>query len=67
MRIENLEIIWGINRQKLKKNADACRIWPLLVIIPNTKRLTTFCQLEFLSTKYLKQVKCIIFIALFLK
>ena len=34
MRIENLEIIWGINRQKLKKNADACRIWPLLVIIP---------------------------------
>lgn len=35
MRIENLEIIWGINRQKLKKNADACRIWPLLVIIPN--------------------------------
>ena len=41
MRIENLEIIWGINRQKLKKNADACRIWPLLVIIPTN--LQKFC------------------------
>ena len=39
MRIENLEIIWGINRQKLKKNADACRIWPLLVIIPKVEPL----------------------------
>jgi PIN domain nuclease of toxin-antitoxin system len=39
MRIENLEIIWGINRQKLKKNADACRIWPLLVIIPKVQDL----------------------------
>jgi hypothetical protein len=40
MRIENLEIIWGINRQKLKKNADACRIWPLLVIIPNIRKIS---------------------------
>ena len=35
MRIENLEIIWGINRQKFKKNADACWIWPALVKISN--------------------------------
>ena len=45
MRIENLEIIWGINRQKLKKNADACRIWPLPVIIPinqYTQKLAMF-------------------------